>query len=106
MTPQYQHDCEKCIFLGKLGDTDMYYHPTKLSVIGTTYILRKSELGSDYASSCDFDDKIYNKTKAGLSFGDGITEEEQELHLRLETFFQVMKGSLACYFAWRKEWGT
>jgi hypothetical protein len=57
-TPQYKHDCETCVFLGRFTDNstytggvdreyDLYYHQ---GTIETTVVARFSDEGSDYSS--------------------------------------------------------
>lgn len=51
-TPQHQHDCSRCVFLGRLGTGDLYRCESPL---GASYIVRHSSDGPDYYSSCDFE---------------------------------------------------
>ncbi len=76
MEPRYNHDCDKCQFLGHHKDADVYLCK---GFLGRTMILRYSSECSDYCSSplfccVDFTEidlfALYN----GLE----LTEEEEE----------------------------
>lgn len=56
--PQFIHDCDQCVFLGRGADqkTDLYFCAT---VHDVTLIARYSDEGSDYASALS-DHKILN----------------------------------------------
>ena len=50
-TPIYEHDCDKCVFLGNYDGHDLYYCPA--GVRGTV-IARFSGGGPDYSSGLPF----------------------------------------------------
>ena len=49
--PQYQHDCDECLFLGRFKGNDLYYHP---SDNWPTVIARHGDDGPDYISGFAF----------------------------------------------------
>ncbi len=55
-TPQFQHDCTACIFLGNMlaggKSVDLYYCPN--DIVRSTVVARYSSEGSDYASGMVF----------------------------------------------------
>jgi len=67
MNPQYRHDCQKCLFLGRFADTDIYTCP---AWHGTTYLVRSGDDAGDYASREDFGDSeraTVTRDTAGLT---------------------------------------
>jgi hypothetical protein len=50
-TPQHQHDCSDCIFLGRYGEEDLYIH---LSEVENTVIARFGSDGPAYSSGLCF----------------------------------------------------
>ena len=48
MKPRYTHDCDRCLFLGQLGDRDWYYCAEQIG--GGSVIGRYSSDGPDYWS--------------------------------------------------------
>lgn len=72
-SPQYEHDCECCIFLGHYEDTIMYcdQRPTKVDLYycpqgkRPTVISRHSSEGADYSSGLVF--AQWNRPGCGLA---------------------------------------
>lgn len=53
-TPQHKHDCDTCIFLGRFGDKDLYFHDGgEHRRYSTTLIARDGPLG-EYSSGLWF----------------------------------------------------
>lgn len=50
--PLFQHDCERCTFLGSYQEQDLYH--CLQSNLGPTVIARRSSEGSDYSSGFIF----------------------------------------------------
>jgi len=48
MKPRFQHDCDKCIFLGHFNEHDVYFCPKSN---GGSLLARYGDDGPDYASS-------------------------------------------------------
>lgn len=46
--PQYEHDCEKCVYLSDYGDYDLYWCPQ--DPVGETVLARFGNEGPDYVS--------------------------------------------------------
>ena len=44
--PLFQHDCEKCVFLGSFNGEDLYFHPLPM----ITLVRRHGSEGWDYTS--------------------------------------------------------
>jgi hypothetical protein len=64
--PKYDHDCDRCQFLGTFDGHDLYYCPGG----GPTIIARYSSDGPDYSS--------------GMTFGEKpLTHEFACIHLRV-----------------------
>lgn len=51
-TPQFEHDCDRCLFLGRYNNVDLYV--CARSNIADTVIARHSSEGSDYTSGLIF----------------------------------------------------
>ena len=88
---RYYHDCDGCQYLGSIADIDAYYcHKCDEG----TYIARRSNEGSDYSSSPDFD-KVFEtlKNKIGFQYS-GLTEEGIELFLRRKTWAIILSDSI------------
>lgn len=51
MVPNFAHDCDACILIGKDEKRDFYYCPRCEIDMGGTVICRFSSEGSDYTSS-------------------------------------------------------
>lgn len=57
--PQFEHDCDHCVFLGRWTDPethtpyDLYFHPSK-EAFGETVIARFGSDGPEYASGTPF----------------------------------------------------
>ena len=54
MIPLFEHDCDKCVFLGTYDGKDLYFCAKTLS--GRTVIARSSSEGGDYMSGMVFAD--------------------------------------------------
>lgn len=50
--PRYQHDCNRCVFLGKNGEHDLYVCAKDMVI--ETIIARYSSNGPDYCSGLLF----------------------------------------------------
>jgi hypothetical protein len=50
-TPQHTHDCSACIFLGRLGNDDLYLHQSEVE---NTVIARSGSDGPAYSSGMGF----------------------------------------------------
>ena len=48
-TPQHEHDCSVCEFVGRLGTCDFYVHPGDFGMI--SLVVRYSSDGPDYVSN-------------------------------------------------------
>lgn len=57
--PQYQHDCDKCKFLGHVNDKDLYFCEAGALHKDGTIILRNSSEGYDYHSGLVFSQECY-----------------------------------------------
>ena len=51
--PQFEHDCDHCIFLGRYDGQDLYFHPQRSQIQGDTVISRYGVDG-DYSSGLMF----------------------------------------------------
>lgn len=52
--PLHQHDCDTCVYLGTLYESDLYYHDGGDRPSQTTVIARHSSNGPDYTSGLGF----------------------------------------------------
>jgi hypothetical protein len=52
-TPRYTHDCDTCVFLGRMDSEDLYYHAGE-NVLQRTVVARSSSKPSDYISGMEF----------------------------------------------------
>lgn len=52
-TPQHKHDCAQCVFLGRMGSYDLYFHDGGERPIFTTLVARDGEAG-EYISGLPF----------------------------------------------------
>lgn len=34
-SPRHEHDCDRCAFLGRFGDADLYFHPSDYALLRT-----------------------------------------------------------------------
>lgn len=48
-TPRYEHDCDRCVYLGQHQEHDLYY--CEQDAAGRTLVARYGSDGSDYYSS-------------------------------------------------------
>jgi hypothetical protein len=51
--PRYNHDCDKCVFLGEYEEYDLYFCGQG-TLLTSTVIARYSNNGEDYTSGIDF----------------------------------------------------
>lgn len=56
MKPRYRHDCQFCVFLGRLREFDFYYHERGSD---TEYVVRASADDDDFIKSVDLDNEVY-----------------------------------------------
>jgi len=92
--PLYEHDCEKCVYLGEINKSDAYYCVGGLGY-GTTYILRYNSDGPAYASLEDFEDKILYLDMQSHSYSSTFTQEFIERDRRRRVLIQVLRGHIA-----------
>jgi hypothetical protein len=52
-SPQHEHDCDRCVFLGRFEDADLYFHDGKENPLFTTVIARFGP-DSEYTSGLSF----------------------------------------------------
>lgn len=57
-TPQHQHDCTECTFLGTLESNDLYF--CNQSFFGPTVIARYGNNGQDYISGLSFSEPFFD----------------------------------------------
>jgi hypothetical protein len=48
--PRYAHDCDRCTFLGRYGEADLYVCRQGILETWPTVVARFSDEGDDYAS--------------------------------------------------------
>lgn len=49
--PKFQHDCDRCVFLGRMQECDCYLCPdVRVRGLGPTILVRHSDDASDYGS--------------------------------------------------------
>jgi hypothetical protein len=51
--PRFAHDCERCTFLGRFDEYDLYFCGSTVSVTGTTVIARWGNDGPEYSSGLE-----------------------------------------------------
>lgn len=87
MKPQHQHDCEGCVFLGRLGKGDLYYHSYEPHQEYTSYLVRFSSEVPDYSSTADFNNRVLEGVKREIVGG-------EEWFYRLQVLFRVLGTEL------------
>lgn len=87
MGPQWKHDCERCVFLGRLGKVDLYYHIDSNPLRYTSYLIRYSSNGPDYQSEVDYGDAVLGRRREFVS---GLDERRY----RIQTLFRVLEVEL------------
>lgn len=90
--PLHQHDCTKCEFLGIINRLDAY---ACIGSDSTTYILRNSREGSDYASLEDFENRILEEHKRTRSYSSSFSDEEIRIDRMRRVLIQLLNGTIA-----------
>lgn len=82
-TPQHEHDCSSCVFLGRCGDHDLYFHEGPVPTL-TTLVARYGERGA-YTSGLAFSHPggdpalVAARSRAiQLGYGEAIAKAESQ----------------------------
>lgn len=72
-TPRFQHDCGKCVFLGRYHERDLYFHPGEHpDGLSQTVVARYGDDGPSYTSGlfiADFEVSLHEAKERAIARG-------------------------------------